>query len=198
VASPGRSHQLLCKQGPGREGRTNRSLAPVNRRGLTPSKRRPSGALERLIEHGWANQASAFSSGGSSRPAARRPVGVREVVGPARCRRGPAGIAGSPRPAAPPTRPQRLPQMPMSERVLVDISVPPPTSFPRRERRRGGRSAKPLVLYFEPLCDAIPPLTAAPIRRRALSAGSRTWSGPRRGETSGSPPGSGSPSCPGP
>jgi hypothetical protein len=89
-------------------------------------------------------------------------------------------------------------QMPMSERVLVEISVPPPTSFPRRERRRGGRSAKPLVLYFEPLCDTIPPLTAAPIRRRALSAWSRTWSGPRRRETSGSPPGSGSPSCPGP
>ena len=31
-----------------------------------------------------------------------------------------------------------------------------------------------------------------------LSAWSRTWSGPRRRETSGSPPGSGSPSCPGP
>ena len=38
----------------------------------------------------------------------------------------------------------------------------------------------------------------APIRCRALSAWSRTWSGPRRRETSGSPPGSGSPSCPGP
>ena len=36
------------------------------------------------------------------------------------------------------------------------------------------------------------------IRRRALSAWSRTWSAPRRRETSGSPPGSGSPSCPGP
>lgn len=35
------------------------------------------------------------------------------------------------------------------------------------------------------------------IRRRALSAWSRTWSAPRRRETSGSPPGSGSPSCPG-
>ncbi|MDQ1058430.1 hypothetical protein QFZ23_002331 [Arthrobacter globiformis] len=35
------------------------------------------------------------------------------------------------------------------------------------------------------------------IRRRALSAWSRTWSGPHRRETSGSPPGSGSPSCPG-
>jgi putative transposase len=34
--------------------------------------------------------------------------------------------------------------------------------------------------------------------RSALSAWSRTWSGPRRRETSGSPPGSGSPSCPGP
>jgi cation diffusion facilitator family transporter len=30
----------------------------------------------------------------------------------------------------------------------------------------------------------------------ALSASSRTWSGPRRRETSASPPGSGSPSCP--
>ncbi|MET7736776.1 DoxX family protein [Streptomyces sp. NPDC005402] len=37
----------------------------------------------------------------------------------------------------------------------------------------------------------------APIRRRALSAWSRTWSGPRRRETSRSPPGSDSPSCPG-
>jgi putative drug exporter of the RND superfamily len=36
------------------------------------------------------------------------------------------------------------------------------------------------------------------IRRRALSAWSRTWSAPRRRETSGSPPGSGAPSCPGP
>jgi hypothetical protein len=36
------------------------------------------------------------------------------------------------------------------------------------------------------------------IRRPALSAWSRTWSAPRRRETSGSPPGSGSPSCPGP
>ena len=32
----------------------------------------------------------------------------------------------------------------------------------------------------------------------ALSAWSRTWSAPRRRETSGSPPGSGTPSCPGP
>ena len=40
--------------------------------------------------------------------------------------------------------------------------------------------------------------TPALIRRRALSAWSRTWSAPRRRETSGSPPGSGSPSCPGP
>ena len=37
-----------------------------------------------------------------------------------------------------------------------------------------------------------------PILGRALSAWSRTWSGPRRRETSGSPPRSGSPSCPGP
>ena len=35
------------------------------------------------------------------------------------------------------------------------------------------------------------------VRRRALSAWSRTWSGARRRETSGSPPGSGSPSRPG-
>jgi hypothetical protein len=41
-------------------------------------------------------------------------------------------------------------------------------------------------------------VAAAPIRRRALSAWSRTWSGPRPRGTSGSPPGSGSPSCPGP
>ena len=33
---------------------------------------------------------------------------------------------------------------------------------------------------------------------RVFSAWSRTWSGARRRETSGSPPGSGSPSCPGP
>src|SRR5207253_9505551 len=38
----------------------------------------------------------------------------------------------------------------------------------------------------------------APIRGRVFSAWSRTWSGARRRETSGSPPGSGSPSCPGP
>ena len=36
------------------------------------------------------------------------------------------------------------------------------------------------------------------IRGRVFSAWSRTWSGARRLETSGSPPGSGSPSCPGP
>ena len=41
-------------------------------------------------------------------------------------------------------------------------------------------------------------LGPAPIRRRALIAWSRTWSGARRRETPGSPPGSGSPSCPGP
>ena len=41
-------------------------------------------------------------------------------------------------------------------------------------------------------------IRSPPIQRRALSAWSRTWSGPRRRETSGSPPGSGSPSCPGP
>ena len=39
---------------------------------------------------------------------------------------------------------------------------------------------------------------AAPIRGRVFSAWSRTWSGARRRETSGSPRGSGSPSCPGP
>ena len=38
----------------------------------------------------------------------------------------------------------------------------------------------------------------APVRGRVFSAWSRTWSGPRRRETSGSAPGSGSPSCPGP
>src|SRR5262250_1863221 len=68
-------------------------------------------------------------------------------------------------------RPAQRSIMPMSERVLVEISVPPPASFPRRERRRGGRSAKPLVLYFEPPCDTIPPLTAAPIRRRRSALG---------------------------
>jgi len=38
--------------------------------------------------------------------------------------------------------------------------------------------------------------TSALIRRRTLSAWSRTWSAPRHRETSGSPPVSGSPSCP--
>src|SRR5215468_12081561 len=39
--------------------------------------------------------------------------------------------------------------------LLVEISVPPPTSFPRRERRRGGRPAK----------------TARPVLRAALRYG---------------------------
>src|SRR5262249_29887208 len=49
--------------------------------------------------------------------------------------------------------------------------------------------------------ERVPVLTRpepAPIRGRVFSAWSRTWSGARRQETSGSPPGSGSPSCPGP
>jgi hypothetical protein len=84
------------------------------------------------------------------------------------------------------------------ERVLVEISVPPPTSFP------GENGAEVVARRNRSSCTSSrftirsPPLTAAPIRRRALSAWSRTWSGPRRRETSGSPPGSGSPSCPGP
>src|SRR2546421_5692704 len=42
------------------------------------------------------------------------------------------------------------------------------------------------------------PASRARRRGRVFSAWSRTWSGARRRETSGSPPGSGSPSCPGP
>jgi hypothetical protein len=67
-----------------------------------------------------------------------------------------------------------------------------------RRRTLGGRSSS--------RCPGARPLNgtgggrteASPVRRRALSAWSRTWSAPRRRETSGSPPGSGSPSCPGP
>src|SRR3954469_10611276 len=75
--------------------------------------------------------------------------------------------------------------MPMSERVLVEISVLLPASFPRRERRRGGRSAKPLVLYFEPLCDTTPRLPA----RRSDVGGSALGLIPRQDHAAGKRPG---------
>src|SRR5215469_7559568 len=75
-------------------------------------------------------------------------------------------------------RPQRLPHMPMSERVLVEISVPPNQFPPARTAQRWslGETARPVLraaLRYDP-----------PAYRRAdpasaLSAWSRTWSGPR-------------------
>ena len=71
------------------------------------------------------------------------------------------------------------------------------------ERTRLGCSRGRLVVrrVAGTRCDpgaAREPLEASRHGLHELSAWSRTWSAPRRRETSGSPPGSGSPSCPGP
>ncbi|MGH3768401.1 MAG: helix-turn-helix domain-containing protein [Pseudonocardiaceae bacterium] len=68
----------------------------------------------------------------------------------------------------------------------------------------GETFAQEVLTVHEVACAAQPsqllrcqPPSICPVTPgRALSASSRTWSGPRRRETSASPPGSGSPSCP--
>ena len=61
-----------------------------------------------------------------------------------------------------------------------------------------GRNGEPCLVAANSstLLRGMLPLPQTSSKGIALTASSRTWSGPRRRETSASPPGSGSPSCP--
>ncbi len=113
---------------------------------------------------------------------------------------------------------RRARALPRRQRLPAHHLGTQPARAQRRAAQRAGRTGESMSVCGAPALPVVVDATAepdpyprrrsatrslggpkpAPIRRRALSAWSRTWSGPRRRETSGSPPGSGSPICPGP
>ena len=82
--------------------------------------------------------------------------------------------------------------------LAADPWTPPPSRLVSAIYRVRGRNGEPCLVAANSstLLRGMLPLPQTSSKGIALTASSRTWSGPRRGETSASPPGSGSPSCP--